>query len=481
MTLFFAEAGHSFGCPRGFVWQRCGESACRNGFGPAEARRYDAAEPRQGLCAVFWAGRDLHERLYWCRLHALELVRDRAARERIPLEATGRRHSVLPKIRQKDGIRSDVCQHRDRTRVYHPEVGLRCRGCAAVDSRRFHAHGSAGDPESIGTIRSFSKRCTTLFRAFGARYDGNPALAFVDIRDYGNWGEGHTGHLGSDPSTILTPPENLKNNYFLPYLQAFPHTQLIVPWGNPLYDDLYAWMVGQGAGIRRDGILSQWTKDGSECLPAFGHAPAVFEYCDSYSDTKKNGYWSTAALLRSVEAGKPSYLQWDPQIFRENSDFCRMLGNKIGYHFVLQEALVPSHLSSGKAATLKLHWLNEGVAPLYEPCSVAVGLLDGSGRVVQKQWGHDECAEDMEAWPSHPRNSLADISGCSRRDLPPGRRLVFQTERPPHPTTAWVSRAARRMAGTFCMIGAGSGLARPPNCIVFSANLVGRHRQPMRL
>ena len=261
----------------------------------------------------------------------------------------------------------------------------------------------------------FLQKMHDFIRAFGGRYNGNPNLAFVDIRDYGNWGEGHTGHLGNDPSTILTPPENLKINYFLPYLQAFPHTQLIVPWGNSLYNDLYSWMVGQGAGIRRDGILSQWTKDGSECLPAFDHAPAVFEYCDSYSDTKKKGHWNTDALLRSVEAGKPSYLQWDAQIFRENTEFCRMLGNKIGYHFVLQDALVPRRISSGKATTLKLHWVNDGVAPLYEPCSVAVGLLDADGRVVQKQWA---TASAPKTWK--PGQATPETLSLTFRDVPTG-------------------------------------------------------------
>ena len=232
----------------------------------------------------------------------------------------------------------------------------------------------------------FLQKMQAFIQAFGARYDGSADIAFVDIRDYGNWGEGHTGLLGNDPSTILTPPENLKNNYLLPYIQAFPHSQLIVPWGNQVYNSVYEWAVSRGAGIRRDGILSQWTKDGSECLPAYGHAPAVFEYCDSYSVTKKKGYWGTEALMHDIKTGRPSYMQWDAQIFQENSDFCLNVGNKIGYHFVLQQALIPRRITSGQIMKLQLRWLNDGVAYLYEPCQVAIGLLDGNNHVVQKQW-----------------------------------------------------------------------------------------------
>ncbi len=111
----------------------------------------------------------------------------------------------------------------------------------------------------------FLRKLKSFVRAFGKRYNGNPDVAFIDIRSYGNWGEGHIGMLDA-PGIVLTPPENLKNNYFLPYFEAFPRTQLIIPWGSDRYDSVYDWAVTRGAGMRRDGILSKWSKDGSECL-----------------------------------------------------------------------------------------------------------------------------------------------------------------------------------------------------------------------
>jgi hypothetical protein len=38
---------------------------------------------------------------------------------------------------------------------------------------------------------------------------------------------------------------------------------------------------------------------------------------------------------------------------------------------------------------LSLHawqWLNDGVAPLYEPCQVAIALLNENNQVIQKKW-----------------------------------------------------------------------------------------------
>jgi hypothetical protein len=233
------------------------------------------------------------------------------------------------------------------------------------------------DPVFLDKMHAFVK-------ALGQRYDGNPNVEYVDVRSFGNWGEGHIGMLG--PNVVMAQPDNLQNNYFLPYFAAFPHTQLIIPWGSDYYATVYDWAVSKGAGMRRDGILSQWSKDGSECLRAYGHAPAVFEYCDSYATTKKNGYWSTSSLMNYVNHGKPSFMQWDNQIFKENTDFILTLGNKIGYHFVLQKAVVPARLHRSALFHVQFEWLNDGVAPLYKPCFVSLALLDQNDIVIQKQW-----------------------------------------------------------------------------------------------
>ena len=244
------------------------------------------------------------------------------------------------------------------------------------------------DPVFVAQLGKF-------IRALGQRYDGNPDIAFFDIRSYGNWGEGHVGFLGG---MSLAPPDIYEKYYLQPYLAAFKKSQLIVTWGSDYYDQSYDWAVAQVVGIRRDGILSEWSKDGSECRRAYGHAPAVFEYCDSYETTKKKGYWNTNLLMKCIQAGKPSYLQWDSKIFEENQGFCQQLGNKIGYHFVLLEAAIPAKVKSGTPFAIQWQWSNDGVAPLYEPCQVAVALLDTNNQVVEKQWLPD----------SHPQNWKPD-------------------------------------------------------------------------
>jgi hypothetical protein len=248
----------------------------------------------------------------------------------------------------------------------------------------------------------FLRKMKAFVEALGRRYDGNPDIAFLDIRSYGNWGEGHTGMLDA-PGIILTPPDNLKNSYFLPYVKAFPHTQLIIPWGSDYYSSVYDWAVAQGAGMRRDGILSKWSKDGSECLRAHGRHPSVFEYCDGYAEMKQGGWWKPE-MLRNIyfQGGKPSYMQWNPQIFAENRDFCLALGNAVGYHFVLEKAVLPGDIPSSAAFPVELQWLNDGVAFLYQPCHVSVALLDVQNRVCERQW---LAGIDPRKWPPGERKS----------------------------------------------------------------------------
>jgi autotransporter-associated beta strand protein len=236
------------------------------------------------------------------------------------------------------------------------------------------------DPVYLAKTKAF-------IAAFGARYNGNPNLAFVDIRDYGNSGECNGDYAGIKN----TSQDSLQNNFFAPYIQAFPNTRLIVPWtaawfdGKPA-DPVYKWAVSKGVGIRRDGICSHWSKDGSECLLAYGQAPAVFEYADSWAGTVKEGYSTPEVLMSYVNAGKPSYIQFQPEFYAANKEFCRMLGNKMGYHFILQQADIPGDIQPGVSYPIKLTWLNDGVAPLYEPCSVAVALMDKDNNVVARQW-----------------------------------------------------------------------------------------------
>jgi hypothetical protein len=42
----------------------------------------------------------------------------------------------------------------------------------------------------------------------------------------------------------------------------------------------------------------------------------------------------------------------------------------------MQQATIPAKIKPGTEFSIQWQWLNDGVAPLYEPCEVAIAVLD---------------------------------------------------------------------------------------------------------
>jgi len=231
------------------------------------------------------------------------------------------------------------------------------------------------DPVYVSRMKEF-------IAAFGARYNGNTNIAFLDVLNYGRDGEGNGSY---DTGLTNVSSDSLKTNFFKPYVDAFPNTQLLMLGMDWLYLDVFQYEVTQGVGRRIDGIC--WTVwNAPSCLVAYPHQPAALEYWESWSNTVAAGYGGSATLVNFVVGARTSYLQFVPEFYQANPGACQVIGNLIGYHFVLQQAVIPTNIQSGVAFPLNLTWLNDGVAPLYEPCSVALALLDTNNNVVQQQW-----------------------------------------------------------------------------------------------
>ena len=231
--------------------------------------------------------------------------------------------------------------------------------------------------------------------ALAAKYDGDPRLAFLDIRSYGNWGEAHMSHLGGYPP--------LSDERFLQHVklhrQAFRKTKLILP----LIDDLKqhrsvaAWAIENGIGVRRDGIMGN--SDGSETAIANGREPGIFEWYQNYEYTKANGWWDGSCtqpgygypLAGCIERGHPSYVQmgyWGGQNVAEflaaERPLIDRLSKRIGYRLVLAEADLPKVITPGQPVTVSLTMVNRGIASVLIPCHVAFGLMDRQGNITAR-------------------------------------------------------------------------------------------------
>jgi hypothetical protein len=238
----------------------------------------------------------------------------------------------------------------------------------------------------------FLAHLATFAQALAKHCDGNPRISFIDIRSYGNWGEGHLYPFGGKRIS----PETLKQ-HVMNYKTVFDKTQLILPWGEKFFNPVYDWAIDQGIGLRRDGICGN--SNGSETFPCLGKAPAVFEFFENYEKMKKLGWWdghpdkdgNGHTLLECVKNGHPSYigLTFGPastKIFvAEQLPLIKQLANDMGYDFALRRAAFPGILHTNSETRIEVTIENRGVAPLYEPATLAVALLDDSGKVVERQ------------------------------------------------------------------------------------------------
>lgn len=243
----------------------------------------------------------------------------------------------------------------------------------------------------------FLEKLKHFVQAFAKRYDGDRRIAVLDIRSYGNWGEAHM-HPFQVPDIA---PAKFREHVQI-YLDAFKTTQLCLSRNAHLghygpLKEVFDWAVlEQHIAPRRDGICGN--SDGSETAIGFGIAPAVFELYDAYDLLKQRGWWDGKKdqhgqgfrLEDCIENGKPTWVDLSRggksglQMLHENRELIERLTNRIGYHFHLQRAIFPRQIDG--AFDVELTWLNQGVAPIYIPCAVALALIDSSGKRSATAW-----------------------------------------------------------------------------------------------
>jgi len=281
--------------------------------------------------------------------------------------------------------------------------------CRLIDMKTL-ANPYAGTP-GVKAVPEFNNpvflaKLAAFLTALGKRYDGDPRIAFIDIRSYGNWGEGHMYPFGGHELTV----DEFRHHVQL-HLDAFKRTRLCISAEAKAHAAVYDWAVAQGVAARRDGICGN--SDGSEVLRAFGHAPGVFEFYGTYTWMKEKGWWDGSKsangeghlLLDCVQNGKPSYIGLSQggaeslAFLAAERPLIDLLANRMGYHVALTRAVVPARLARGQEAHLELTWSNDGVAPIYVPAAVALALYDDAGQLADIAWPEQSHPADWR--PDH--------------------------------------------------------------------------------
>ncbi|HID24608.1 MAG TPA: DUF4832 domain-containing protein [Planctomycetaceae bacterium] len=285
---------------------------------------------------------------------------------------------------QTYAFRVMCCSTSPRT-PYHPPW-LREKGGRVVQTR-YGGEPTLDVPDLDDPV--VLKAHLDFIRRLGARYDGHPDLAHVDLGSVGWWGEWHM----SQSSDLKMPSLATRKKIVDAYLAAFKKTPLLMLVGGR---EMLKYAVAQGTGWRADclgdmgGFSKRWCHmrmgypqmlSSAQALDAWKRAPVAWESCWDMRKWVDEG-WSlrfifnyALALHGSFINNKSVPLPEGEEVRREVERFLR----RLGYRFVLKQLRHPATVRAGGTLTLTMRWQNTGSAPCYDPYRLAYRLSNDRG------------------------------------------------------------------------------------------------------
>lgn len=150
----------------------------------------------------------------------------------------------------------------------------------------------------VWTDSIYLAKLEKFLKALAARYDGNPNIAFMDIRGYGNWGENHV-FLFDNNSTPLTAGQ-YQTLYLAMYRRIFPKTLLVTANSLPELDPAFEWGIQNGIAGRNDGAI--YDRNVAYFLQKYQNKlPAILEFWGSYQNMCNIGRWQDDYVRQDIE------------------------------------------------------------------------------------------------------------------------------------------------------------------------------------
>lgn len=275
-----------------------------------------------------------------------------------------------------------------------------------------------------------------LLNAMGARYDGNPELAYIDIGIVGSWGEWHNSNFGElQPLTEKYTPAQL-NRYVDMHFTSFPKTPkiMLISGGESL-----AYASRKGAGWRADcwgdwhNFTPDWSHmrddyparlaDAQAAFPGFNtrwhHAPVSLEICGYLNEWQSVQHYTREQVQATFDwaiAQHASTLNLKsrpvPAEYRDILDRALL---HIGYRYRVSQLQFENSVQSGQPIIVDATWQNDGVAPVYLPWLIQWRLVNARGDVVARKGTQD----DVRQWlpGSHQSHFSFDMPAA----LPAGK------------------------------------------------------------
>ena len=228
-----------------------------------------------------------------------------------------------------------------------------------------------------------------FIRRLGARYDGHPDIAHVDLGSVGWWGEWHM----SGSETGRMPTVDTCRQIIDAYVEAFRKTPVLMLIGGR---EFLTYAAERGAGWRADclgdmgGFSANWSHmrnayvqliQDAEVADVWKTAPVAWETCWDMRRWFKED-WPLRYIFNYALAFHGSYINNKSAPVPEGEDVRHEIERflrRLGYRLVLREFRFPRRAQAGAAVTFTMSWQNVGSAPCYRPYRVAYRLSNEQG------------------------------------------------------------------------------------------------------
>ena len=236
--------------------------------------------------------------------------------------------------------------------------------------------------------------CKRFVEVLAERYDGDPNIAFIDIRNFGSWGEIHMYPLYNNHGSVehWISVEDVQELLFKPYIDNFKKTQIIMSWSPsylPLGDGINNWAVEKGLGLRSDGIIGDDNDPyGKALVRAARKTPIVWEFREPFRNFEAQQSWNDNRFINAVRENMPNYIGMghsgdDAQyMLSKKSKLIREIANLMGYNLSMTAASYYDMISVGETIEISLSIENSGVTNMLTDCVMKLALLDSNNMVV---------------------------------------------------------------------------------------------------
>lgn len=223
--------------------------------------------------------------------------------------------------------------------------------------------------------------------AFGARYDGDPRIGFIQLGLIGFWGEWHT-----HPHGDWFPPPVVQEEILTAYDKAFDRTRLLVrapkadtyrKYAMGYHDDSFAYTTMAPPAWHFSGRLAafgeseRWRTQpiGGEIRPE--NQPRMWEDPSTVPDGQD--------YERCVAEIRPSWMLAFGPFSNKLSPAARERAERqsrlLGYEFHISEATIKA-TNVDREVLVSAALRNTGVAPFYYDWPIEIGVLDAERKLV---------------------------------------------------------------------------------------------------